>query len=535
MKRLTLLALLIAGILLISGLTGTQAATSETTPIEELRVCVMHPWEHADGEGTCSICGMEYSTVHNHKPGTPFPGVDKIFFDSDNPMWVHEGPGQSPDGNTLKPITDSPYYEEPEAETDDEPSMEMTDHDSAPAEPASSSTTQLWTCGMHPDVIQDEPGLCPICHMDLIPLKGSTAAGTGAQVQIDPVTRQNIGVKTTPVKRQTLRRIIRTNASVEVAEDREVRVTSRVNGYVETLRVARTGDPVRKGQTLLDIYSPELVTAQEELLLAKRTFDAAKGSGNETLVRSSSALLKAARKRLALWEISDKQIKQIETSGEVKRTLSIVSPSSGIVLHKAVTQGDAVKPGSPLFKVGNLGVVWAIAQVYEFEMPWVKEGDQVEMTSVYDPHLRLHGTVDFIYPVLDPKSRTANVRIKLDNPDESLKPDMWLEAKIESAPRENVLAIPMSAVVRSGKRDIVFIEVDEGLFEPKEVRLGVESDTQTEILKGVEEGDRVVVSAQFLLDSEAKLQEAIQRRIAERTKSSDDSSMSGMNQSGHAH
>lgn len=532
MKTIRSLTLLIAATLFF-GFSGVVLAADDA-PIDELRVCVMHPWEYADGEGSCSICGMDYSVVQDHEAGTSFPGVDNIYFDPDNPLWVHEGPGKSPDGVPLKPIKESPYYEEPAGEGSDDSSMEMTDHTAMQGESAS-ATSQLWTCGMHPDVIQDEPGLCPICHMDLIPLKGSTAAGTGAQVQIDPVTRQNIGVKTIPVERLSMTRTVRTNASVEVAEDREVRVTSRVSGYVEKMHVSRTGDTVRSGQILLEIYSPELVTAQEELLLAKRTYDAASNSGNETLVRNSSALLNAARKRLALWEISDRQIKAIETSGEVKRTLTIDAPSSGVVLHKSVTLGDAVKPGTALFTIGNLGEVWAIAQLYEFELPWVREGDPVELTSAYDPHLRLHGTVDFIYPVLDSKSRTANVRIKLENRDETLKPEMWLEAKIKASPREDVLVVPMSAVVRSGKRDIVFVEVEDGLFEPKEVWLGVESDSRTEILKGIEEGDRVVVAAQFLLDSEAKLQEAIQRRIAERSRSGGSKATSATDHSGHTH
>ncbi len=416
---------------------------------------------------------------------------------------------------------------------------------------------QLYTCGMHPEVIQEEPGTCPICGMDLVPLSGTGAASASGErkiaywvapmdpnyisdqpgkspmgmdlvpvyedelkagvVKIDPVTLQNIGVTTETVTRRDLSLTLRTNGIVKVAEDAEYRVNPKVSGWIEKLYVSRTGDVVEKGEPLLAIYSPELVAAQQEYLLAVQTARTLQAGGLPRVGEGSENLLRSARRRLELWDISDDQIASLETTGEVQRTLILHSPASGVVLQKNAVEGTAVKAGMDLFTIADLDPIWVNAQVFEYELPWVQQGDSVVIISPYDPKLMLKGRVEYIYPYVDRKSRTAELRIVLPNPDLALRPDMYVDVRIETSPHRNALAVPKSSVIRSGERDLVFIAIGEGEFLPREVKLGVEAGYYYEILDGLTEGMDIVTAAQFLLDSEATLQEAVQRRLQQRS------------------
>lgn len=416
---------------------------------------------------------------------------------------------------------------------------------------------QLYTCGMHPDVIQEGPGICPICGMDLTPVSSPAEKGTtsgerkiaywvapmdpnyisdkpgkspmgmdlvpvyedelqSGVVKVDPVTLQNIGVTTVPVERRDLSVVLRTNGIVTVAEDKEYLVNHKISGWIEKLYVSRTGQMVRKGDPLLDIYSPELVAAQEEYLLAYQSARTLGKSGIPSVSGSGRDLLESARRRLELWDISDEQIKELESSGVVRRTLTLISPASGIVLHKNAVEGGAVTPGTNCFKIAELDPIWVEAQIYQYELPWVRSGDKVEVRSPYDPGLTLTGKVDYIYPYLEAKSRTINVRIILPNPNLSLRPDMYVDARIITSPKKGALSVPKSSVIRSGDRDLVFVALGEGRFIPHEVKVGVEAGSYYEILQGLSPDTQVVTSAQFLLDSEASLQEAIQRRLQQR-------------------
>jgi len=427
------------------------------------------------------------------------------------------------------------------------------------AERGEGAAEQLYTCGMHPDVIQEGPGICPICGMDLVPLGGAASAAaprgerkvaywvapmdpnyisdqpgkspmgmdlvpvyqdelrTGV-VKIDPVTLQNIGVTTTLAERRDLTVVLRTNGIVTVAEDAEYRVNPKISGWIEKLYVSRTGDLVQKGDPLLEIYSPELVAAQEEYLLAASSAEVLEASGIERVSSGGRDLLESARRRLELWDITTDQIQELEKTGQVSRTLKLYSPKRGIVLHKNAIEGAAVKPGRDLFRIASLSPIWVAAQIFESELPWVRQGDRVEVVSPYDPEILLQGRVDYIYPYLDPKSRTANVRIVLTNPNLELRPDMYVDVRILTSPKKDVIAIPRNSVIRSGERDIVFVALGEGRFLPREVKIGVEAVPYFEILDGLSPGTEVVTSAQFLLDSEATLQEAIQRRLQQRKK-----------------
>lgn len=548
MKRTitTIMIVATAALLLLGGVAtvlpwAERGARAQETPrlYDSLYVDAMHPWEVSEGPGTCSICGMSLSRVENHEPGTPMPDISELYVLEENPMRIREGNREG-----WIPITESPYYMPPEGEQEgheghddamgDTGAEAAREEAMAEAEPGET----LWTCGMHPEVIQDEPGICPICQMDLTPLKQSTAGGSGSTVTIDPVTLQNIGVTTTPVERRDLAMTIRTNGTVEVSEDREVIMNSRVAGWIEKLHVSRTGEKVRRGQPLLDIYSPELVSAQEEYLLALKSGESFASSSLASVAEQGRDLIESARRRLELWNIPESEIEKLKRTREVTRTMTLDAPASGHIIHKNAVEGSKVQAGQDLFRIADLGRIWVIAQVYEYEAGWVREGDRVKVTSPYDPELAAEGTVDYIYPTLDQQSRTLEVRIVLSNENLAFKPDMYVDAVIQAAPRENVVAVPKSAVIRSGTRDLVFVRVGPGEFEPRRVHLGLETDRYYEITHNLNAGERVVTSAQFLLDSEARLQEAIQRRITARKQAGKDADTmedDGGSQAGHVH
>lgn len=411
----------------------------------------------------------------------------------------------------------------------------------------------LWTCGMHPNVVQDHPGTCPICGMDLTPMKAGTAAksgggddapsgerkiaywvapmdptyisdkpgkspmgmdlvpvyedevsgSAGSVVRIDPQVEQNMGVRTAVIQRQTIFRHLRALGEIQVAEDEVGVVNLRFSGWVEKLYVERTGDPVKKGQRLLDIYSPELVAAQDEYLLALR-------SGDDALARS-------ARRKLELWNISGSDIDAIARSGQTRRTLPIRSPMDGFVLHKNVVEGARIQSGTDLFRIGNLSEIWAEAEVYEFDAPWVEEGQPAQMELPYQAGRILDGKVAYVYPTLNPKTRTLRVRLEFANPGVALKPGMFATVRIQYRKRENVLAVPTEAIIHTGERQIVFVSLGEGRFAAREVTTGLVADHHmTEVLSGLSEGEVVVTSGQFLIDSESQLQEAVAKLLAAR-------------------
>lgn len=362
---------------------------------------------------------------------------------------------------------------------------------------------QLYTCSMHPQVIEDAPGSCPICGMDLVPV-APRAPGANT-VSIDPAIVQNMGVRTQLVARQTVFRHLRTVGEVEVGEDEISVVNLRYSGWIERIRVDRTGDPVKAGQTLIEVYSPELVAAQEELLLAVRT------QGVE------SRLAQSARRKLELWDLSAKDIDGVLKSGEVQRTFAVRAPRSGFVLHKNVVEGGRVNAGQDLYRIGNLQRIWVTAEVYEFDAPWVAIDQPAQMELSFQQGKVLEGKVSYIYPTLNRESRTLTVRLEFDNPGIALKPGMFATVHIQYQRQDDVLAIPTEAILHSGRRELVFVDQGNGHFEPREITTGLVGDRHvTEVVSGLHEGERVVASGQFLIDSESQLQEAISKLLARR-------------------
>lgn len=505
---------------------SSQVLAAELIAYDDLHVCSMHPWIASEGESSCPDCGMGLSKVHDHQPGTLLPSEDMLYVSADDPMSIYENPGKDRiAANGLIPIKQSPYYEPMKSEEAEH------DHDAMSMDSADQEV-QLWTCGMHPEVISDEPGICPICQMDLTPLKMGTMKGGGI-IEIDPVVTQNIGVVTEKAIKRDLSRRIRTYGVVEVSDHEETVVNARVSGWVEKLHVKSEGASVQSGQTLMEVYSPELINAQEELLTARRM--SAENAGNES---SRGIIYESARKKMEFLDVSDQEIERILESGTVQKTVRIISPADGVVLGKYIDEGGYFKAGANLFKIADLRSLWVIARFYEYELPWVKTGEMMEINSPYDPGLTASGKIDFIYPYLDDNSRTVEVRILLDNKYLEFKPGMYLDVVYESDPRKNVVSVSKEAVIRSGSRDLVFVSLGQGKFEPREVHIGLETEDFYEILHNLDENETIVKSAQFLFDSEAKLQEAIQKRLARRKslgQGTGNNQTPELDQTGHQH
>lgn len=393
--------------------------------------------------------------------------------------------------------------------------------------------SQLFTCPMHPFIITEDPGACPICGMALVPVKGDSGGAPDEDaIKIDSVVRQNMGVRTGFPRSDRLEKVIRTVGQVTYDETKISSVNTKIPGWIEKLHVDQTGQLVKEGEPLIEIYSPELVSAQRELLIAIKHREEVKDSPFRDVVSGATALVEAARERLMLWDVSEVEIAKLEQSGSVRKTLTLNSPASGVVVLKNAFLGTYVMRGAELYRIADISRVWVDADVYEFELPWVKKGQKATVTLDYIPGKMFRGTVSYIYPYVDEKTKTIKVRVEIPNPGLYLKPDMFAHVDIESVLGEGALMIPTEAVIRTGVRNIVFVERDEGTFVPREVKLGVDTGNgSVQVLEGLDGGDRIVLSGQFMLDSESSIREAIRKMTA----GGGEGSMEGTGHAGHQH
>lgn len=372
---------------------------------------------------------------------------------------------------------------------------------------------RYWKAPMDPTYVRDAPGKSPM-GMDLVPQCAGEAAPDERAIRIDPTTVQNMGVRTAPVERRDLRRAIRAVGRVAYDERRVAHVHTKVQGWVEKLRIDYVGQAVRRGEALLEIYSPELVATQEELLLAARYRDVTDESPFDDVSRGGQALFEAAKRRMELWDVADRDIRRLLDTGKIKKTLALYAPTSGVVTYLGVRAGMQVQPNDNLYTIADLSAVWVLADVYEYELPWIELGLPGTVRLAYLPGRQFSGTVTYISPSLDPKTRTAEVRLELENPDGTLKPEMFGDTLIHGTPREAVVVIPSEAVIRSGQRTLAVVSLGKGRFEPREIELGLDSgEGWQEVTAGLTAGEVVVVSGQFLIDSESRLQEAVQKLL----------------------
>jgi Cu(I)/Ag(I) efflux system membrane fusion protein/cobalt-zinc-cadmium efflux system membrane fusion protein len=425
---------------------------------------------------------------------------------------------------------------------------------------------QLWTCGMHPQVIQDEPGTCPICGMALTPMDDPTASQskekpeserkikhwvapmdptyisdqpgkspmgmdlvpvyedkeeeTSAEgvVHIDPAFVQNIGVQSVEVERRDIPFSIRTIGTVAYDDKKLAWVNTKYAGWVENVRVNYVGEAVSKGQELFEIYSPDLVTTQKEYLSALDYAEKLSQSDLPGIKERALSLLNASRERLRYWDISDEQIRELEKSRLPTRTLTVFSPVSGMVLEKMdqALDGMYVKPGMNLYKIVDLSTVWVDAEIFENQVPWLKVGQYASLEFPYQPGRRYRGKIRYVYPFFNQKTRTMKVSIELPNPGLKLRAEMYANVTFNVPSAHDVLTVPEESVIHSGTRNVVVLDRGDGTFQVSPVTLGVNGNGVWEIKDGIASGDRVVVSSQFLIDSESNLREAVRKMISRR-------------------
>lgn len=406
----------------------------------------------------------------------------------------------------------------------------------------------LYTCSMHPFIVVEEPGSCPVCGMDLVPKEkesassekkerqvaywrapmnpdeiydkpGKSAMGMdlvpvyedelvgGVAITIDPVTRQNMGLRTTLATTGPLVHTIRTYGHITYDETRTTQISPRYSGWVEKLHVNFTGQIVKKGEPLFSVYSPELVTAQEEYLEAYRN-TRNKTSGYDLKI------LNSVRRRLKNFNVSDREIRAIETRNKPENTITIRSPFTGVVTAKSVVEGGFFKAGTNIYTLSDLSKIWVEAHVYEYELSRLKEGMPAEITLPYQPGSVYKGKVTYIYPYMQRETRDVVVRLEFDNPGLKLKPDMFANVKIRTTGANEGTVIPSEAVLRSGEQNIVFVSTGQGTFTPRNVEPGISLDGgNIHIISGIAPGEPVVTSGQFLLDSESKLKEAVNKML----------------------
>lgn len=337
--------------------------------------------------------------------------------------------------------------------------------------------------------------------------------GENNVLALDPATLQKINVGTAEVNIESLGRVVRSTGRFEMDESARQSITLKVDGWIEKLYADFDGIIVHEGEPLLDLYSPALVTTQEEYLLALRNAERMRGSAGEA---GANRLLEAARRRLAFWDLTNEQIDQLEEQGEPQRTLTFFAPLFGEVMHKTVDEGQYVEAGQTLMKIVDISTVWLIVDVYEQDLPWVRVGTKARIELPSQPGQIFHGEVDYIFHMMNSELRTARARIVLPGRHGGpLKPGMYATAYLEGEGKEPTPVVPENAVIRTGQREIVIVALGEGLFRPQEVNLGYASGGMVQVLDGLKAGEEVVTSAQFLLDSEAQLRGVV-AALAER-------------------
>ncbi|ACL67573.1 efflux transporter, RND family, MFP subunit [Anaeromyxobacter dehalogenans 2CP-1] len=464
---LILLAALLAGaalgggaVLLAGGLRGGEAAGGDGhdhaahAETKQLYTCPMHPTIVQDHPGDCPLCGMKLVPMEQPQGGA--------------------GSGAAAGGG---------------------------------ARAGAGEQKPQYQCPMHPSVVQDHPGDCPICGMKLVKVDGGGGAADVeglATVSIDPSRQQLIGLRTAQVTRGTVGGAWRTVGRVAVDETRVKHVNVKIPVYVERIYVDFVGKPVKRGEPLFSVYSPDLLAAQEELLLALRTQGTLAGSR----AVGGDALVEAARRKLQLWDVPPAEIRKLEETGKPTKTLTFYSPISGVVVKKDVVEGMKLDAGAMPYEIVDLSQVWVLADVYERELRNVKVGLPATLTLNAFPDHPFKGKVSFIDPLLDPKTRTVKVRLAFANPTGELRPEMFGEVVLQGKAREG-LRVPADAVIDSGTQSVVFVALEEGKFQPRAVKLGASDGTSVEVVSGLHEGEKVVTRANFLIDSESRLRASL--------------------------
>jgi len=364
-----------------------------------------------------------------------------------------------------------------------------------------------WRAPMNPNEVYDHPGKSKM-GMDLVPVYEDEASGGGV-VTISGAIQQNMNVKTAVVEEKNLSSQVVTNGILQTDEEKEYLVTTKVSGWIEKLYVNYTGQKVEKGQKLIDIYSPELVAAQQELITALSYGSSVMNSTDKGIAGSGQEFINNSVRKLELLDVPDSEIKRIENTKEIKKYITLYAPFDGTVIQKNAIEGEKIGAGMPLLKIANLNNLWLIADIYEYELQKIKLGSPADITFNFLPGKVFKSKISFIYPTLDEKTRTVKVRFDIPNYNAQLKPSMFANIVISGKNLGEHPVIPEQAILRTGQKNVVILALGNGKFKPVEVTLGDYSDGHYQVLNGIAAGDTIVTSAQFLIDSESNLRAAL--------------------------
>lgn len=492
-KTFSLVTLLWAGfcLLLLSGCGRSDTGTAQSG--RAMFHCPMHPTYVSERQGDCPICNMKLVPIKGAE--TAAKTAPKKFHCPMHPTYVSDRQGDCPICNMkLVPI-------------------KQTGPAVAGTETAAGEGDSLYHCPMCPEVASDEPGLCPECNMKLVlrccdeAAEEPHAVPGRVMISVSAEKRHLIGLKVSEVERRELVRKVRTPAVVQHDETRYSRMAPRFAGWIRKLHVNFTGAPVQSGQPLFTVYSPDLFSSENEYLLAWRALQQIGPDAAPTTRATAEALLRAARTRLELFQVDEAEIRSLEDRGTASSELLFRAPFSGHVLRRVAVEGQAFNAGDTLFEIADLARVWLQVAVYEHDFPQVALGQRARVTFPY-LNREFESAVTFVSPHIDPQTRRGEVRLELDNPEGQLRPDMWAEVELLVDYGER-LTVPASAVIDTGERYVAFVDREDEHLEPREVKLGVRTDDFYEVLSGLEEGERVVTRALFLIDAESQLKSAI--------------------------
>ncbi len=381
------------------------------------------------------------------------------------------------------------------------------------------TASQVYTCPMHPQIVSDHPGQCPICGMDLV-LKTSSDVEKEEnesndnsklnlnEVKLSPSQQVLANVQTEVVKTKQFSGEKEFNGYIKINEKNNTHISTPVMGKITKMYVNFEGDNVRAGQPVFELYSPDLVSTQKEYILALQNYDRIVKSRNDLAIEQAKSLVDASRSRLSQWEMTPEQLDEIAKTREIMQTIKVYSRYSGVITKKYAEPGQWPMAGEVIYDVANLSTVWVMANVYESDVQYIKTGQNAEITSSSYPGETFNAKINFVDPVFDASSRTLQVRIDVSNRDYKLKPDMYVKVKINTFYSQN-LAVPKNAVIRTGEKDIVYVEKEPGVYVPRKVKIGYEQDGYYEILSGLKEGEKVVSSGGFLIDSESQIEAGI--------------------------
>jgi RND family efflux transporter MFP subunit len=440
-------------------------------------------------------------SAQNSSSAANSSGERKIlyWYDAMNPQHTYNKPGKAPDGMDLVP------------KYADEQSTGAAGQGAATGSASKPGERKIlyWYDPMHPAYKSNKPGTAPDCGMDLVPKYADDggqdmAAGT---VNIAAGKQQVMGVRTATVEQKPVVRDIRATAQIVPDERRIAHIHVKVPGFVEKVYVDFVGQLVRKGQPVFTLYSPDMVATQEEYLIAKRGEQTLGGAPYQEVSQGAQSLLRSARQRLKLWDISDQQIKKLDETGEVSKTITIHSPITGFVTDRKVFPNVSVTPDMDLYVISDLSSIWATADIYQYELPFVKVGQKAQLQLSYYPGKTYSGRITYIYPSMDPTTHTAKVRIDISNPNFELKPQMFGDVQIK-VDYGNKILVPQDAVLNSGNEQTVFVVREGGNFEPRKVTLGPAVEGNVVILSGLKAGETIVTSGNFLIDSESRMKSA---------------------------